>query len=236
VSEYLRRPNLQALPASQRSLMTLVLRKLLASSTFAIASARTSPSVRAHRRPRAALLEDPLGEDYEALAETGGVDEDEPPTASADDRAAIEAEIADPKSSYARHLDRAQRQRQALLSALHVAFAKAKELGAPQKAIVFTESRKTQSYLQRVLADSPWKDGLVLFNGTNTDERSKAIYAAWLEQHRGGDRVTGSRSADMRSALVEYFRDEGQIMIATEAGAEGINLQFCSLVVNYDLP
>jgi adenine-specific DNA-methyltransferase len=40
----------------------------------------------------------------------------------------------------------------------------------------------------------------------------------------------------MRSALVEYFQNEGRIMIATEAGAEGINLQFCSLVVNYDLP
>jgi adenine-specific DNA-methyltransferase len=35
---------------------------------------------------------------------------------------------------------------------------------------------------------------------------------------------------------VDYFREQGQIMIATEAGAEGINLQFCSLVVNYDLP
>src|SRR5438128_1044868 len=40
----------------------------------------------------------------------------------------------------------------------------------------------------------------------------------------------------MRSALVDYFREEGRIMIATEAGAEGITLQFCSLVVNYDLP
>src|SRR5881398_48213 len=40
----------------------------------------------------------------------------------------------------------------------------------------------------------------------------------------------------MRSALVDYFREEGRIMIATEAGAEGINLQFCSTVVNYDLP
>jgi hypothetical protein len=40
----------------------------------------------------------------------------------------------------------------------------------------------------------------------------------------------------MRSALVDYFRHEGRILIATEAGAEGINLQFCSLVVNYDLP
>jgi hypothetical protein len=40
----------------------------------------------------------------------------------------------------------------------------------------------------------------------------------------------------MRSALVDHFRERGQIMIATEAAAEGINLQFCSLVVNYDLP
>ncbi|MFN8993798.1 MAG: DEAD/DEAH box helicase, partial [Pseudomonadota bacterium] len=46
VSEYLRRDNLQALPASQRSLMTLVLRKLLASSTFAIAGALSSISQR----------------------------------------------------------------------------------------------------------------------------------------------------------------------------------------------
>ena len=76
----------------------------------------------------------------------------------------------------------------------------------------------------------------MLFNGSNTDDGSKRIYAAWLEKHGGTDRVTGSKTADMRSALVDYFREEGRIMIATEAGAEGINLQFCSLVVNYDLP
>jgi len=40
----------------------------------------------------------------------------------------------------------------------------------------------------------------------------------------------------MRQALVDRFRERGKIMIATEAGAEGINLQFCALVVNYDLP
>ncbi|MCD6561326.1 MAG: DEAD/DEAH box helicase, partial [Deltaproteobacteria bacterium] len=39
-----------------------------------------------------------------------------------------------------------------------------------------------------------------------------------------------------RAAIVDYFRDEAIIMIATEAAAEGLNLQFCSLVVNYDLP
>ena len=87
-----------------------------------------------------------------------------------------------------------------------------------------------------MLGDSPFAEGIVLFNGTNTDERSRQIYTAWLERHQGTDRVTGSRTADMRSALVDYFREQGRIMIATEAGAEGINLQFCSLVVNYDLP
>ena len=40
----------------------------------------------------------------------------------------------------------------------------------------------------------------------------------------------------MRAALVDCFRDEAAFMIATEAAAEGINLQFCNLVVNYDLP
>ena len=48
--------------------------------------------------------------------------------------------------------------------------------------------------------------------------------------------MTGSRTADMRAALVDYFREKAAIMIATEAAAEGINLQFCSMVVNYDLP
>ena len=112
-------------------------------------------------------------------------------------------------------------------------FAKAKDLGAEQMAIIFTESRKTQAYLLRVPANSSYADGVVLFNGTNTDAGSKRIYANWIERHKGSDRVSGSKTADMRSALVDYFREEGRIMIATEAGAEGINLQFCSLVVNY---
>lgn len=62
------------------------------------------------------------------------------------------------------------------------------------------------------------------------------IYDEWLQKNRDSDRISGSHTADMRAALVDYFRHRGRIMIATEAGAEGINLQFCSLVVNYDLP
>jgi SNF2-related domain len=101
VSEYLRRDNLQALPASQRSLMTLVLRKLLASSTFAIAGALTSISDRLQTkiRPYGAKVtpEEDLGEDYEALDATSEEwTEDEPlEPLSVADRKAIEAEIAD---------------------------------------------------------------------------------------------------------------------------------------------
>jgi len=77
---------------------------------------------------------------------------------------------------------------------------------------------------------------VVLFNGSNTDPKSKEIYQAWLERHAGTDHITNSPTADKRAALVEYFRDDAYIMIATEAAAEGINLQFCNLVVNYDMP
>ncbi|MBK8871842.1 MAG: SWF/SNF helicase family protein [Elusimicrobia bacterium] len=104
------------------------------------------------------------------------------------------------------------------------------------KAIIFTESRRTQEYLFNILEGTEFKGKLVLFNGTNNDLRSKEIYKAWLQKHAGTDRITGSPTADMRAAIVERFRDDAAIMIATEAAAEGINLQFCNVVVNYDLP
>jgi adenine-specific DNA-methyltransferase len=243
VSEYLQRDNLQALPASQRSLMTLVLRKLLASSTFAIAGALTSISNRLKAKLQKQEIAEPLDEeldkDYEALGETAEewTDDIVPEALTASDRHAIEQEITD-LDGFAKLAVSIEHNAKgkALLEALDVAFATAKELGADQKAIIFTESRRTQDYLLRVLADSAYAEGIVLFNGSNTDDRSKVIYGQWLERHQGTDHITGSRSADMRSALVDYFREQGRIMIATEAGAEGINLQFCSLVVNYDLP
>jgi adenine-specific DNA-methyltransferase len=223
--------------------MTPVLRKLLASSTFAIAGALTSLSNRLKAKLRkqepVQSLEEELDQDYEALDETAEEwGEEEPPEPlPEEDRKAMEQEIADLDTfaQLASSIDHNAKGK-ALLKALGVAFAKAQELGAAQKAILFTESRRTQNYLLRLLADSPFAEGIVLFNGSNTDDRSKNIYREWLERHQGTDRVTGSRTADMRSALVDYFREQGRIMIATEAGAEGINLQFCSLVVNYDLP
>jgi adenine-specific DNA-methyltransferase len=243
ISEYLRRDNLQALPASQRSLMTLVLRKLLASSTFAIAGALdtliTRLQTKLKKQEPQQTLEDQLDEDYEALDETAEEWTDDPVEVpmTGEEIEALRREVADLEAFRDLAVSiRHNAKGEALVIALTKAFAEARRLGAAEKAIIFTESRKTQDYLQRLLADSDHAEGLVLFNGSNTDPRSREVYAAWVARHAGTDRVTGSRTADMRSAIVDYFRDEGRIMIATEAGAEGINLQFCSLVVNFDLP
>ena len=261
VSEYLRRENLQALPTGQRTLMTLVLRKLLASSTFAIAGALETISKRLQKQLREldpdhpwqpspkvpgedsaedtadGLIEDAIATDFEALEMLREEWPEEPLAGEMTHPDVVRQEIRDLEYYRALAVSITHNAKgRALLLALDRAFTEAEKLGAPRKAIIFTESRRTQEYLVRVLSQSSYADGIVLFNGANNDDRSRQIYAAWATRHAGTDRVTGSRTADMRSALVDYFREQGQIMIATEAGAEGINLQFCSLVVNYDLP
>jgi hypothetical protein len=249
VSEFLQRPSLYALPNSQRQLITLVLRKLLASSTFAIAGALETLIKRLGQTldEKAATtdLADELDQDYEALDELAdeldAVADGSTKVSTAAEIAAIQAEVGELESFRNLAISITENAKgTALLQALNVAFKKLDELGAAKKAIVFTESRRTQDYLLRLLAGTDHGPGVVLFNGSNTDARAREIYAEWIARHTGTDRVSGSRSADTRAALVDYFRDHagkgGSIMIATEAGAEGINLQFCSMVINYDLP
>lgn len=109
--------------------------------------------------------------------------------------------------------------------------------GGARKAVNFTESVRTQLYLRELLEHHGYKGQVVLMNGQNGDQQSRETYAQWLEKHRGTDKVSGSKSADMKAAIVEAFKgDDKTILIATESGAEGINLQFCSLLVNFDLP
>lgn len=249
VSDYLQRDSLFALPNSQRQLITLVLRKLLASSTFAIAGALESLAKRLRQtldEKSASLdLTEELDQDFEGLDELAEeIDRLEEQEAQAGKKSkteqeilAIKAEIIELESFRDLAVSITENAKGlALLQALKVAFEKLHELGAAQKAIIFTESRRTQDYLLSLLAKTPFAPGVVLFNGTNNDARSKEVYADWMKKHAGTDRISGSRSADTRAALVEYFKEQGSIMIATEAGAEGINLQFCSMVINYDLP
>ena len=256
VSNYLQRPTLYALPASQRQLVTLILRKLLASSTYAISGTLEGLVHRLEAAAQAATTVDAPPEempaDWEDLDELADEwDGDENGAASTERKylspeqlGELRQEMEQLRQFYtlARSIVKNSKG-EVLLTALRRGFAAAAEAqqnqGAAtlqQKAVIFTESRRTQEYLFEVLEQTEFAGKVMLFNGTNNDPTSKAIYQRWLAQHAGTDWISGSPSADMRAALVEHFRDHAAILIATEAAAEGINLQFCNLVVNYDLP
>lgn len=110
-----------------------------------------------------------------------------------------------------------------------------KELGANEKVLIFTESRRTQNYLYESLVNDGY-DEVLLFNGSNNDEISLKIYEEWCAKPENQEKLNNSKSINMRQAIIDYFRTKGKILIATGAGAEGLNLQFCSMVINYDLP
>lgn len=255
VSEYLQRENLWALPASQRHLMTLILRKLLASSTFAISGTlqnlikRLEKFLKEHQERVNNLaiedenLEEEIAEDFEGFDEMEEAFEEDTEDVkdeelTDDDLLSIQQELEDLKVFYELSSSIENNAKgEKLIVALDKGFVKLKELKANQKSIIFTESRRTQLYVQKLLESNGYKGKVALFNGTNNDEKSKLIYKSWLEQNKNSDKVSGSRAVDMRAALVDYFRsDDCQILLATEAAAEGINLQFCSMLVNYDLP
>ena len=254
VTEYLQKEFLFALPASQRHLMTLILRKLLASSTFAISGTlenlikRLKIILKQNAVNVEILegLESDIIDDYdlfEELQEESDFENESIPikdieVLSDEEIEGIKSELNELEAFYSlsasiQHNAKGDK----LLTALSKGFEKLKQLGANQKAIIFTESRRTQTYLYNLLEDNGYHGKIALFNGSNNDDQSKLIYKSWIEKNKNSDKITGSKSVDIRAALVDHFKsDNCQILLATEAAAEGINLQFCSMLVNYDLP
>jgi hypothetical protein len=243
ISEYLRREQLQALPTGQRQLMTMVLRKLLASSSFAIAGTlstlinRLQGNLTELRAGESEITKvaDEVGKDFEVLEETKEewTEEDNSIHVEVAEGAPqvqlLRDEITELKGYYDLAVSITENAKGcALLVALERGFTTLEEIGAARKAVIFTESRRTQNYLKRLLEEGGYAGQVVLFNGTNTEPESQKIYKEWVERHREDDQITGSKTADMRSALVEHFRDTASILIATESGAEGINLQFAA--------
>lgn len=249
ISEFLQRDNTYAIPNRQRHLIVLVLRKLLASSSHAIAGTLESLRDRlidlrdsnpVERNWSSELLENEEMEP-ELLEEWLSSDENEIGVYEAESgrpepkRLGDEISELDSLAKAARNIGVDEKSR-ALLTALDVGFREMVGMGAQEKALIFTESRRTQEYLKKYLEHNGYTGQVLLFNGTNSGPEVRAIYEDWVSRNQESGRATGSRAIDVRLALVEHFRDHAKIMIATEAAAEGINLQFCSLVINYDLP
>lgn len=253
VSAFLQRPDSYALPQRQRHLTALILRKLLASSSHAIASTLDVLKQRLEALQDERVQNDPefaenlLGSedlDGELLDEILADDGDEAgvtpipvPPATRIDRDRLREEINElgRLAAWARSIG-TDTKSHTLLKALALGFERMAETGARRKALIFTESRRTQEQLKAFLEANGYAGQVVLFNGVNSSKEATAIYEGWRVRNAGTGRVAGSRDVDMRTALIEHFRDESTILLATEAAAEGVNLQFCSLVVNYDLP
>jgi hypothetical protein len=212
-------------------LVTLVIRKILASSSYAIAGTLNTLVERLEGK---LPLKDAM-QDYEALDDL--LDGNEVEDEELIDTVALQAEIERLKDfkKLAGEVEQ-DAKADALLRVFERAFEMTERLGGQRKAVIFTESLRTQERLFQILRDNGYAGQIVLLNGNNADAVSQGIYRDWLDKHRGTGRISGSKSADMKAALVEKFRDEASVLICSEAGAEGINLQFCSLLINYDLP
>ena len=245
VSAYLQREVLVALPNARRKLITLIMRKLLASSSAAIGATLAKFVERLADQTELPLpVEESLAQDFESLPEIDeewtGDDGGAPAEPVAPDVSSeAKSELADLQRfvQLAQSVERDSKATK-LVEALPTAFKLAQEKGAARKAVLFTESVKTQEYLFRLLTESGYAGEIVLMNGSNNDETSKRTYAEWKARnaHRWEDVSSGSKSADMKAAIVDEFRERGTLLLATESAAEGVNLQFCSIVINYDLP
>ena len=259
ISAYLQDTTTYAFPQSQRHMLTLVVRKVLASSSWALLGTMESIKTRLEKlqngleSPEEDILDEIFADDPDLVneiredAEESSADESDSDSNSDDEsseggerreeidpvKLAEEIKLVEDFIRRARSIG-TDTKTQHLLVALRTGWGKLEELGAPQKAVIFTESRRSMNFLREYLESNGYAGEVVCFSGGGKkDERSNEIYRAYKESH---PEDTTSKPIMMRHALIDYFKNKAKILIATEAGAEGINLQFCSMLVNYDLP
>lgn len=297
VSEYLHRPWLASTRATQRNMMELVYRKILGSSSFAIAGTlykvanflakrlqtefgvsdavlnelanklqigfsqkykKSLPNIyfpkyeskeaetEQEMLPGLDDIEKTLEQLEEESQDTDDLGEDEyfndeqkkPKKREIDHKFTKEdvlQELQDILSYYflATTIDENQKS-QALIRVLAKVFKHAGKKQWPQKAVIFTESRRTQDHLEKLLGGIGYD--LVLFNGSNASKRARDIFEEWAAA-QPKEAEEGTKSINLRKALIWKFKNLAKgILITTEAGAEGLNLQFANIVINYDLP
>src|ERR1700730_1774749 len=224
LSAYLKDP--VAFGEKPNQLITLVVRKILGSSTFDIAETLSSiiERLKALKRPEVEDFADietaeEIAEEWPSDDEAIGNNEEEPPI----DPEKLKAEIDELERylALARSI-KANAKGEKLISVLDSVLDEIEGKGGRRKTVIFTESVRTQKYLAELLSANGYVGDIVLMNGQNNDAESQAIYSDWKKRHEGTDAISGSKTADMKAAIVDSFRERKTILIATESGAEGI--------------
>jgi len=242
ITEYLQKQVIYALPNSRRALITSVIRKLLASSSMAVAETFEVLKKRLlllKESTRQETADESLDyflnfvddEDYDEHEEEYA--EELYPRERVNDFIQHEIDEVDAIINNAKSI-KYNAKLNALKQALVIAFDTQKQAGISQKAVIFTESVRTQSYIKEELSNSGYNDEILMFNGMMNDRTTKEIYKAWQSKNYG--KPIGSRSVEIKNAVVEAFKDDYKILLVTDSGSEGLNLQFCNTVINYDLP
>ncbi|MEN8700957.1 DEAD/DEAH box helicase [Bacillus infantis] len=100
------------------------------------------------------------------------------------------------------------------------------------------------SKVEKVQRNSKAEKALELIKGIDdkviifTEYRATQLYLQWFLKQHGISSVPfrGGFKRGKKDWMRELFKNNVQVLIATEAGGEGINLQFCNHIINYDLP
>lgn len=241
VNDFLKREFLYSIPNSNRGLIILVIRKLLASSSFALIETfevlkqRLEKLYEGTKSANAQEGFDLFWSYVEDEIDESGFDEpDDEDTVIQKQYIKSEIDEIDAIIAVANRIT-TNAKLQALKSAIRIAFDYQQEHGIQQKVVVFTESKRTQKYVASELRKEGYQEeDIVLFNGDFDDAMSKELYRAWQVKNFG--KVNYGRSVEYKHAIVDYFKSNAKILICTDAGSEGLNLQFCNAVINYDLP
>jgi len=240
VTEYLLQPSLYAFAGRQRRLLLIGFHRRMASSIAALAASLENVAARLRRLRAGQQLMDDAREVLHDLEEDEDIEEPGEDTPVAPNRGAIAAELARVEGfvARARSLPHDAKAR-SFQDAIRVVLELGRDGRRSGKAVVFTESITTQEYLRKLLLDTGLADEeITLFRGTNDHPRALQAHARWLEEE-GSKLPPGSRptrEVAVRLALVHEFRTRSKVLVCTEAGAKGLNLQFCETVINYDLP
>src|SRR5438874_858255 len=104
---------------------------------------------------------------------------------------------------------------------------------------VLTERGLFRDPKMRLLVFTEHKDTLDYLAGDGRDGRPLGKLREWgltVTQIHGGMKIGDRDTAGTRIHAEREFKESAQVLVATEAAGEGINLQFCWLMINYDIP
>ena len=241
VNNFLKREELYSIPSSNRGLIILVIRKLLASSSFALIDTfeilknRLEKLYQGTKSSNAIEGFDLFWDFVQDEIDESDFEEEE------DENVAVKKQMIQEELDIVKKIiETANKVNHnakidALKTALSVAFEYQDKNNIPQKVVIFTESKRTQKYMAAELRkDGYTEEDIVLFNGDFDDSMTKEIYRVWQVKNYGN--VNHGRNVEYKHAIVDYFRNHAKILIVTDSGSEGLNLQFCNTIINYDLP